>query len=327
MFSNIKLVCYFSTMLRKRFTRLLTFMIFASLYNFSDVLAQSGHSIGFSIGGSNFLGDLGGANNIGRPFIKDIDYKSTRPSVGLFYKYYLNEWIAFKGNVMYTTLTGDDKFTYGATTKEHAFFRRYRNLNFKSPILALDAQIEINLYKYIPGSIDEGRFAPFIGVGGGGFWFNPRTKDKINGENVRLQPLGTEGQGLPGKNAMYKLIAPDIVASFGIKYNIGERLGMTLQVNYHHTFTDYIDDVSTVFADPNEINTLRPENSALVNILADRSPEFDPARIYGSITEYGEQRGDPTDKDQYLNIEASFNFFLGNKKSRTRKNMYSCPTW
>lgn len=302
-------------------------MILFLLSETGIVSAQSGHTLGFSIGGANFLGDLGGANAIGRPFIKDLEYKLTRPSFSLYYKYNVNEFVAFRVGAMFTELIGDDKLTYGTSTNQDAFYRRYRNLNFKSPLLSLEGMAELNLYKYIPGSMDEGRFAPFICGGLGGFWFSPRTRDKINGQNVKLQPLGTEGQGMPGYSDYYKLFALQLIGGIGMKFNAGERLGITLQANYHHTFTDYIDDVSTVYVNPDDIDNYKPENAELIKQLADRSPEFDPARIYGYITTPTYQRGDSKDKDQFLNVEASFNFFLGNKKSRSRKSMYSCPTW
>lgn len=314
---------FFVKMLKK-FQVLIFFFLLCEI---GIVSAQSGHTIGVSIGGANFLGDLGGANAIGKPFIKDLEYKLTRPSFALFYKYNVNEFVSFRVGAMFTELIGDDKLTYGTSTNQDAFYRRYRNLNFKSPLLSLEGMAELNLYKYIPGSMNEGRFAPFITGGFGGFWFNPRTRDKINGQNVKLKPLGTEGQGMPGYSDYYKLFALQLIGGFGFKFNAGEKLGITLQANYHHTFTDYIDDVSTVYVNPDDIDNYKPENAELIKKLADRSPEFDPARIYGFITTPTFQRGDPKDKDQFLNVEATFNFFLGNKKSRSRKSMYSCPTW
>ena len=35
----------------------------------------------FGVGVTNFLGDLGGANQIGRDFIYDLDFAATRPSL------------------------------------------------------------------------------------------------------------------------------------------------------------------------------------------------------------------------------------------------------
>ena len=42
---------------------------------------------GYGIGAANFLGELGGANQIGTHFVKDFEFSMTRPSAAIAYRY------------------------------------------------------------------------------------------------------------------------------------------------------------------------------------------------------------------------------------------------
>lgn len=287
------------------------------------------HALGFSAGVSSFFGDLGGSKNIGRGFIHDLNIQVTRPAIGFFYKYNANYFISIKGELAYTQITGDDKYSKAEWFADRGYPRRYRNLNFTSPVISVGAMLELNLYKYEAGNTDNFKVAPFIGIGGGAFWFDPRTIDPLTGEKVRLQPLGTEGQGLPGYGEKYKLIQPQLLGSAGLKFNAGPSLSMTFEVVYHQTFTDYLDDVSTNFIDPMVLyNYYEPDVAAKIYRLHNRSPELgltDPR--LDVITRPGEIRGDKKDNDQFFRVQASFMFLLGGKTKNRKTNMYRCPVW
>lgn len=290
---------------------------------------QPSHSVGFSTGVSTFLGDLGGSRNIGRGFVYDLDIQVTRPAISVFYKYNANYFVSFKGELAYTQLTGNDAFSPAVMFVDGGYPRRYRNLQFTSPVISLAGMVELNLYKYEAGNSDAFKFAPFIGIGGGGFWFDPRTTDPLTGEKVRLQPLGTEGQGIPGYGERYNLIQPQLMGSVGLKFNAGRALAMTFEVVYHHTFTDYIDDVSTKFVDPMLFyNYYDAQTAAQMARLHNRAPElgFTDPRL-SMITTPGEIRGDDTDKDQFFRVQASFVFLLGAKRGGKASNLYRCPVW
>lgn len=290
---------------------------------------QPSHSVGFSAGVSSFLGDLGGSRNIGRGFVYDLDLQATRPTLGVFYKYNANYFLSFRGELAYTQLVGNDAFTPAQMYVDRAYPRRYRNLQFTSPVISLGGMVELNLYKYEAGNSDNFKFAPFIGIGGGGFWFDPRTTDPLTGEKVRLQPLGTEGQGLPGYEERYKLFQPQILGAAGLKFNAGPALAMTFEVIYHQTFTDYIDDVSKDFVDPMLFyNYYDATTAAQIARLHNRAPELgltDPALTV--ITRPGEIRGDVTDNDQFFRVQATFIYILGAKRGGKASNLYRCPVW
>ncbi|HZH67616.1 MAG TPA: DUF6089 family protein [Chitinophagales bacterium] len=297
-----------------------------------DVKSQQflpSHSLGFSTGVSSFLGDLGGSRNIGRGFIYDLNIQVTRPALGVFYKYNANPFISIKAELAYTQITGNDKFSKAEWFVDEGYYRRYRNLNFTSPVISFGAMVELNLYKYEPGNTDNFKVAPFVGIGGGGFWFDPRTTDPLTGEKVRLQPLGTEGQGLPGYEEKYSLIQPQLLGSAGLKFNAGPALSMTFEVVYHQTFTDYLDDVSGDFIDPMVLyNYYDNATASQIYRLHNRSPELgftDPR--FDPITRPGEIRGNTKDNDQFFRVQASFMFVLGAKQGGKKSNLYRCPVW
>jgi hypothetical protein len=322
----------------------------------------SGHDFGFSFGPNFALTDLGGAKKIGSPFIRDIDFKATRFCVSAFYRYNVNKWLAVRGNLMYGMLSADDNNTDGRPPRyengtyvqpDDSWYRARRNLNFTTHIFEFQAMAEVNLKKYMHDAAggDKERWAPYVGGGLGFFYFNPYTK--LDGKKVKLKPLGTEGQNIPSYNKKpYSNFQFDLIAMVGIKYNVTERFSIALEGVYHQTFTDYLDDVSGSYINPQDISKLSHEGQILQNRAnSGRYPSDEFNQIegqrsnninslsYGLIlpTGTGEQRGDKKDNDQFLHVQLTFTFSLGAGGSKLgfgscgKRNPYhhkfACPKW
>ena len=133
---------------------------------------------------------------------------------------------------------------------------------------------------------------------------------------VELQPLGTEGQGSlshPEKGDLYPLSQVVVPLGIGVKLSLGEKFSLIAEYGIRKTFTDYLDDVSGVYANPDELSSLSAD-------LADRTNYgelYQPEGING--TSYGLQRGNPTDKDWY----SVFGFIL----TYQFINKSTCPSW
>jgi len=150
--------------------------------------------LGISIGTSSFLGDLGGARTIGRASLYDLDILSTRPSAGVFFKQTMGARFAFRVNAYYGRVWGNDALANAKTPAAGAGWHRfYRNLSFRSYIIEASVVGEMNLIPFEPGNMSR-NWAPYLFAGVGAFRFDP--KANVGGTWVRLQPLGTEGQGL-----------------------------------------------------------------------------------------------------------------------------------
>jgi hypothetical protein len=276
-------------------------------------------SLGFGI--SNFLGELGGRNQIGSPFVWDLELSQTRPAAHIDFRYFVAQKMALRARATYGVLAGNDNLTSEP-------FRQNRNLSFKSDVYEASLVFEFHLYKEELGHVYDLRgvqgnkstrigFYAFAGVGG--LYFDPKTQ--FENTWVRLKPLGTEGQGLPDGPKEYKNIGVCIPMGLGLRKALSKTLSVGLEFQYTKTFTDYIDDVSTVYYDKAAIAAA---HGPMAGYLSDPSLGVGPLYEYGANpTATGQQRGDPNDKDAYIFLKAQVHYKLikyksGSKKYRTR---------
>jgi hypothetical protein len=147
----------------------------------------------------------------------------------------------------------------------------------------------------------------FAGVGG--MYFDP--KAQFNNTWVRLQPLGTEGQGLPNGAEAYDNLGLCIPMGFGVRKAFSKHWSGGLELQYTKTFTDYIDDVSGVYYDNDAIQSAYGEVAAY---LADPSLNKIPGQ-----TNTGAQRGDPDDLDAYLFLKWHMHYKIQKNKSSGKK--------
>lgn len=283
------------------------FIILIPALAFSQRWKAYRYEITYGLGASNFLGELGGANQIGTNYFRDLEFTQTRFAATVGVRYKLNEYLASKTNISYGKVAGNDNLT-----KE--FYRNYRNLNFKSNIYEFATNIEASFMKEQVGhryrlrgirgqrGFEMYTYA-FMGIGV--FYFNPRAL--YNGQWYELQPLGTEGQGLIPTRKTYSRFQMCIPIGFGFKYTIDRRWGLGLEYGLRKTFTDYIDDVSSTYYDNDAI---KANHGPVAAALADRSNQSLPF-----VTASGQQRGDPRDHDSYMFAIISVNY-----KLRTGRN-------
>lgn len=269
----------------------------------------------FGLGMANFLGELGGRNQIGSPFLWDLELSQTRPAASFGYRYYLARQQALHGRITYGVLAGNDNLTEEP-------FRNNRNLSFKSDVVEFALMYEFHLFREELGHIYDlrgvkgekpMRVGLYLFAGIGGFYFDPRTQ--FNNSWVRLRPLGTEGQGLPGGADEYSNFGLCIPMGFGLRKAINKTISIGINLQYTKTFTDYIDDVSGNYFDNEALLTA---NGPVGAFLADPSLNQIPGQ-----TNAGQQRGDPDDLDAYLFLKFHVHYKItkyrsGSKKYRTR---------
>lgn len=294
---------------------ILTLLTAVSLH--AQPAASKATELGITIGASSFLGDLGGSADIGRSLFTDMDLAATRPAVGAYYRWNPNNKLGLRANLYYTQVFGDDALGGATDPAQAGWARVYRNLSFRSNLIELSTSLEVNLLPYVAGS-ERFRFTPYITAGFGGAYFDPRTL--YNGEWIQLQPLGTEGQGLPQYPAKekYSQITAVFPVGVGIKYNFNDSWAMSFEVSHRFTTTDYIDDVGGSYANPTFFfQNYDNATASLATALADRS-----SGEYPSITAPGEQRGDPSDFDGYSFIGLFSLSFVLTTQGNTQ---YYCP--
>lgn len=231
---------------------------------------------GIMLGGSNYHGEL----NDGI-----VKLSETKPATGAIIRYNLNPWLTLKANFYYGAISGSDK-----NSKSTA--NQLRNLSFKSSMLDIGLQTEINLTGYKSGH-PVYKSSPYLFFGLSVFRFNP--KAEYAGTWYALQPLCTEGQGTTKYNDREKYSLTQIAVPIGAgwKKALNRFWNVGIEIGIRATFTDYLDDVSTTYV---EFDILKAAYGEISAQLSNRTKETGNPKTYNSQ----DDRGDPTNKDLYM---------------------------
>jgi len=287
--------------------------------------------VGLNFGPTFFLGDLGGNRGEGTNFIKDVNLELTKSMKGAFITMYPADWIGFRAAAQYTYVKGEDYIIN--TDGTHELWRKQRNLDFKSNMWEAYAAIEIlptMLFKKYDDY--EPTFKPYGFIGVGVFHFDPKGSiTDANGNKTwhKLHPLRTEGQGMseyPDKKP-YNLTQINIPMGAGIKVDISDRISTSIELLYRKTFTDYIDDVSITYIDPDLFDVyLSAQDAVIARKIHDKT--------FGIITP-GINRYEPgTQRGNFKNMDAYFSTLLkvgvklgptGSSEERRAARQTKCP--
>jgi hypothetical protein len=233
----------------------------------------------------HFSGRLGVAAYQGDLKAKAISLSQSKPMFSIGARYDLSEHIMARSYFTFTSLRADDK--KGTATMQQ------RNLNFKSKILDWELTAQYNLF-----NLNYSWWTPYVFGGIGIFHFNPYTKDSA-GNKTFLKPLSTEGEGFVAGVKNYKLTQFSIPFGLGAEYSLNEDMRVGLEFGYRKTFTDYLDDVSTVYVDQSSLLTARGQTAV---DLAWRGDE----KGGGPYPAAGVDRGNSNHKDGYYYVALTF---------------------
>lgn len=265
--------------------------------------------VGILGGGGNYQGDL--SNNSSTVYLGQTHFAG-----GVFGRYNVNDFISVRAGFNFTSLSGAD-----ANAPVGVF--RDRNLSFQTDIYEGSLIGEFNILRYQPYNLAN-PFSPYIFGGIAFFTFNPTAE--YQGQRIPLQPLGTEGQGLPDRPEPYQTQQFAIPFGFGLKYALNDHWNIGIELGIRKLFTDYLDDVSTTYVSYDE---LLAANGELAAALGNRQGELlgsDPV-----IVPTGTQRGDGKTTDTYfiLGLTVSYNFIdngLVGSRNRLGRRRSGCRT-
>ena len=257
------------------------------------------HELNVGIGLSTCQTDVGGSQyneqELSEKFggtifrsIYDTDLSKSSLALNAAYVYHFKSRINFRGNLIFSRLSGDDK-------ESPEFYRNNRSLNFRTDLIEISSVVEFYLKK--PSTTGNkfnlknvkgqklasnvlATWGVYLSGGFGGFFYNPMAKNNFNYPNVhenngftpdgsksvyhKLRPLHTEGQGydgqspgddfnIPGKvfkaGKTYKPVAVCIPLGIGVQKAFNSDMGIKAELGLRYTFTDYIDDVSGLYYD------------------------------------------------------------------------------
>jgi hypothetical protein len=241
--------------------------------------------IGFHGGMSYYIGDI-------NPYKHFSHYPHA--GGGFFIRTNTSDRVAFKFNFLYTNVEAHDSDSKDA-------WQRNRNLNFKSEIIEIGTMLEINFLSYEAG--DKKRpFTPYVFGGLAYYRMNPL--GQYNGRWVELQPLGTEGQYIGSSTKSYRRGQIALPLGMGFKLNLGKRVAVGLEYGIRKLFTDYLDDVSTVYANADDLEEF--SGPAAVE-MSDRSL----IPVGPDNTNEGTNRGNSSTNDYYAYTNLNISIRLG----------------
>jgi hypothetical protein len=198
-------------------------------------------SVGFGVGTSSYYGDMASYTTPLRS-----TFGMMRWSLTGNYTRHFTPRLAARASFTYARIAGDD---FKMNEKTPINIRFPRNLSFRNDLKEFAL---IGIYKLTPDNRSYDRRAQFGTYLFGGIAVvahNPKALDTLGGKWVKLQPLGTEGQGRPGFSKPYSLIQMAIPIGIGVRYKINDRFDIGAELGFRFSFTDYLDDVAGNYAD------------------------------------------------------------------------------
>ena len=281
------------------------FLILTLLWITGDAFSQSFYqykrdyklSVFGGFGISGYYGDL---NNPG-----DIIDLSGSLTVGGSYKFHPR--FSARAQLSYIRVSGKD------TDLDEDLQTRVRNLSFKSDLIEFAG---LGVYQFInrnPSYYRTPRLSAYA-MGGLALTYG-EPKAEYQGETYKLREIETEGESYSALNIALPL-------GLGATYAINEFIHVGAEGLYRWTFTDYLDDVSTVYIDNSTFTD--PIHAA----LADRRQELglEPA-------EAGNIRGNPDKNDGYFTLNLIVRYYIpvypysrpSGKVKRNKQIQYKAP--
>jgi hypothetical protein len=191
--------------MKKHIIIIVTFLI--SSISFSQI-----NELGVYLGGSNYIGDVGSTTYINP---KDFTF-------GLIYKWNYSPRLAFRAEVDYINLSGDDALSNNEV-------RQARGFSFKNKLYEISAGIEFNYYNYSMIKT-EWRSTPYLILEVAAFSYSRAVRQTgldANGNPVFETEITNSGFTIP----------------FGIGYKttLGSNIGIAFETKFRYSFKDDLD--------------------------------------------------------------------------------------
>lgn len=198
-------------------------------------------------------------------------------------QYYMTNRISVRADLTWFRLSGDD-----ADATDLSKYNR--NLSFVANNIELSATGAVNLLPNGQRFYQRPVINLYAFAGIGLLYSNP--KAEYDGKKYALQKLETEG-------VHYSRFQPVIPAGLGVRVMVSPFFNIAVEAGYRITFTDYLDDVSTVHKDPATFA------DPIAAALADRRPERgEPTVPEGTV------RGNSDTNDQYFLMNVKLEYYI-----------------
>ncbi|GAB3959243.1 hypothetical protein GCM10028805_54980 [Spirosoma harenae] len=230
-------------------------------------------TVTFGAGTSTYFGEM-------NPYSYPLKSLFTLPrwNVGLGYTRFFTPKFAARAMFTWARIVGDD-YTFAKSNPEKYALQYIQNLHFRNDVKEFAVT---GIYNFIPegrNSSVRPKVAPYLF---GGIALVAHSPEAMPGDSLReqyrlskwvkLQPLHTEGQGQPGYEKPYSLVTLAIPAGIGVRYRFNENFNLGIEIGYRMTFTNYLDDVGSIYASPDALQ-------GIALPMADRRNQTVAARV------------------------------------------------
>lgn len=292
---------------------------------------------GFAVGTANYLGDIGGDNLTRQDFAADLHYGQTKLSTHVFARYRVSSMFAVRAQLGTVYLEDYDNLSTNPA-------RRTRNAHFRNYVNELSLRGEVNLFSrpMITRYTSKLRVGvnTYATVGVTGFVHNPQAQlDRDAAEyhyaqgNISTNPsqlnydrwydlrdVGTE-------KLTYGSAALGFPLGLGASFMVNYQFRVGLEFVWNLTLTDYIDDVSFTWADPEGLDDIGIilSNPSSASVATDAGVENTEAWL--TSFEYNETwespRGNPDKNDTYGTLQLSVSKVVMGSSNFRKNNYYN----
>lgn len=202
-------------------------------------------TVGFGVGTSNYYGDMASYR---RPIAST--FNMMRWSVGGNYTRHFTPRLGARASFTWARIAGDD-FKMNNDSKHQTSVLFARNLQFRNDLKEFSLQ---GIFNLIPDNRSYDRRPQFGAYLFGGIAMTAHNPKGLyvdaDGKKdwVKLQKLGTEGQGNEGYAKPYSLIQLAVPLGLGLRYKINDRFDVSAELAFRVTSTDYLDDLAGNYA-------------------------------------------------------------------------------
>lgn len=255
-----------------------------SVLHGDQATAQYNLDYGFCVGTGNYLGDIGGDKFSRRDFVSDIHLNQTRLSSHVYVRYRLSRVFAVRGQLGTVYLQDDDALsTYQPRASRNASFRNFVNeLSFRTEVTFFQrpmitrytsrfkagfnayASLGVTGFTHAPqAQLDELAIAQHFAEGSS--TYQTLMTRAANGEWFDLREQKTEG-------VAYGKASVGFPFGGGMSFIVNNKIRIGLEFNWNLTMTDYLDDVSGTYANPETLSAegivlSSPSSQALMTSL------------------------------------------------------------
>ena len=267
---------------------------------------NKGTWLGVFVGKMNYQGDLNPSS---------FKFSHSKVTAAVSIRQAINRWVSLKAGFAIGGIEAADRYNRD--------YLKPRNLSFYTSIKEASLSMEASLL-----NLATSRFTPYVSGSVVLYHFNPWAYDSDD-KKIFLQPLGTEGQGLAQypKQHPYKLTQIAVGFGGGARFAINDNMNIGVDFSQRKTFTDYLDDVSSMYVDQNALLQARGPKAVE---MAYRGDELIGGNPYPN---HGEQRGTPSEMDWYyffgINFEIKLSTFVqlfkGSAENTNALHSTRCP--